>query len=934
VRLAENLLKEKRWSTAAGYCALAEQLGEGDALWRQRWRSDASWAAARCEWLFQSAEVLRAMGRQAPANRRQPYVPGASVNLAQTDLEAPGGRGVGVLAAANSRLMESRRCLEACEALLLKWPSSMPRPGSLHTCLAETCLKMGDFAAARRSCMRALELLRAGGGIAESYAGVFVLWILQNAAFEEQRWDEVYEAKRCAEQLVARVETSLRDGGAVWHPDELKTHRRLLRRMQHLGARAPPGRQCQTDGLQGDSRMSQAEADTDPPDEGRPPEGHEDPHWGGGSPSPRGCHYGERGPRVEAPAEEPPSASRSPSVDRSPPAPAPTVSGAGPLPSKELPERRPSHEVAVQTTEEEVRTAKCADDLLESAFDADYEATIGFFLARPSGRGSPTGAGSSSSGHSCASASPRARVVACAGGRRDGPVIDIGGAAGEDLCLEDCLDIATFLASVSGPAPAPAPAMPPPAEVSRCGATSESGPRRTVPGEEPLSPALGSAPVTPGSTARSTPCMSLSGSSVASTVQGPLAAEDTPASTPRASPRKPGSAARRSSAPPSSDRSGVWTRRRPPGMEEILGSVPGGAPLTPRSRARSALAMHQHRWRGQELLAALPGRSPSKPRSAVRPASARPLRGCSAAPTGHEPPAEELRAPPRGSSTSTLRSSPRWAPAQPGARSAAAAGQLPPATEELAASVPGSSLSTPRSTPRPASAQPVSGRSVAAAGQMPPAGEDSPSAPGRLVAATLSADAAAGEPKPEAGTWPVGPPAPPGRAPPSSRPPACRQRAVAAPTTARPVLESQATVPPSSPCVPRTCLRTALPEEVGAVCGDDGTRGPSQLNSICPGCGEYAPSITPRPPPGREPFQPDPGQRRPQTFSAPRPRPRVGTRPGSTPRSSSAVPGSKGSGQPAGEGESGAPSQGSVVWALRGLRARLAPPHLLYGIFD
>ena len=95
-RLAERFLRSD-WRVSAHWCALARQLecgGTGDR-----------WAMARFKRLFNAAEAMRLAGKDGD--------PGKVVT---------------------HQLQASRRCLEGCEAIWLRWPSCTSSPESIYTC--------------------------------------------------------------------------------------------------------------------------------------------------------------------------------------------------------------------------------------------------------------------------------------------------------------------------------------------------------------------------------------------------------------------------------------------------------------------------------------------------------------------------------------------------------------------------------------------------------------------------------------------------------------------------------------------------------------------------------------------------------------------------------------------------------------------------------
>ena len=102
-RLAERYLRSD-WRVSAHWCALARQLectsGTGDR-----------WAMARFKRLFNAAEAIRLAGKDREFFGKLP-----------------------------DHLQASRRCLQGCEAIWLRWPSCTSSPESIYTCsLTEIC---------------------------------------------------------------------------------------------------------------------------------------------------------------------------------------------------------------------------------------------------------------------------------------------------------------------------------------------------------------------------------------------------------------------------------------------------------------------------------------------------------------------------------------------------------------------------------------------------------------------------------------------------------------------------------------------------------------------------------------------------------------------------------------------------------------------------
>eukprot|EP00427_Karlodinium_veneficum_P060346 CAMPEP_0169390896 /NCGR_PEP_ID=MMETSP1017-20121227/47662_1 /TAXON_ID=342587 /ORGANISM="Karlodinium micrum, Strain CCMP2283" /LENGTH=728 /DNA_ID=CAMNT_0009493465 /DNA_START=203 /DNA_END=2386 /DNA_ORIENTATION=- len=131
-----------------------------------------------------------------------------------------------------SNLEESRHCLLECEKIALDVPSCTCSPESLYTCLAETHWKLNDCGAARKACQQALMILAHKDGEQSTYATLFVLWVFQNVAVEQQNWRDARSALKCAHQLFGRLEGSTRTCAS-------RQHQRLLRKMERLDRKLP-----------------------------------------------------------------------------------------------------------------------------------------------------------------------------------------------------------------------------------------------------------------------------------------------------------------------------------------------------------------------------------------------------------------------------------------------------------------------------------------------------------------------------------------------------------------------------------------------------------------------------------------------------------------------------------------------------------------------
>ena len=197
-RLAERFLRSD-WRVSAHWCALARQLecgGTGDR-----------WAMARFKRLFNAAEAMRLAGKDGD----------------------PGKRVV------THQLQASRRCLEGCEAIWLRWPSCTSSPESIYTCLAEVCWHLKDMDSVRSSCRKALSLFMSSERLtaAKTYACMFVLWVFQSAAMDVFSWREVRAALHCARDMFERLQ-------AFGLPaEELRPHSRILKRLQRQGQVVP-----------------------------------------------------------------------------------------------------------------------------------------------------------------------------------------------------------------------------------------------------------------------------------------------------------------------------------------------------------------------------------------------------------------------------------------------------------------------------------------------------------------------------------------------------------------------------------------------------------------------------------------------------------------------------------------------------------------------
>ena len=154
------------WHLALLFCAAALQLCDGGPAWRGQWRSDAAWALARFQLLRRAAEALRSSGMWGKAKK-------------------------------------AMDCLLQCEEILEISPHSVEGTEifQFYTYLAETRRRLRDFFGARGSCRKALRITAFRPESRDSYATLFVLWVLQRAALEAGELEEAEDALLCAQHL-------------------------------------------------------------------------------------------------------------------------------------------------------------------------------------------------------------------------------------------------------------------------------------------------------------------------------------------------------------------------------------------------------------------------------------------------------------------------------------------------------------------------------------------------------------------------------------------------------------------------------------------------------------------------------------------------------------------------------------------------------------
>ena len=144
------------WRLALSLCAAALQLCDGGLAWRGNWRSDAAWAVARFQLLRRAAEALRASGMHGKAKK-------------------------------------AMDCLLQCEEILEISPHSIgvTETFQFYTYLAEARRRLRDSFGARSSCRKALRVTALRPESGDSYATLFVLWVLHRAALEVEELEEL-----------------------------------------------------------------------------------------------------------------------------------------------------------------------------------------------------------------------------------------------------------------------------------------------------------------------------------------------------------------------------------------------------------------------------------------------------------------------------------------------------------------------------------------------------------------------------------------------------------------------------------------------------------------------------------------------------------------------------------------------------------------------
>ena len=180
------------WRLALSLCAAALQLCDGGLAWRGNWRSDAAWAVARFQLLRRAAEALRASGMHGKAKK-------------------------------------AMDCLLQCEEILEISPHSIgvTETFQFYTYLAEARRRLRDSFGARSSCRKALRVTALRPESGDSYATLFVLWVLHRAALEVEELEEAEDTLLCAQHVTFRQ----KERGAGADDSQLERCQRLLRTM-------------------------------------------------------------------------------------------------------------------------------------------------------------------------------------------------------------------------------------------------------------------------------------------------------------------------------------------------------------------------------------------------------------------------------------------------------------------------------------------------------------------------------------------------------------------------------------------------------------------------------------------------------------------------------------------------------------------------------
>mmetsp|Transcript_2785 Transcript_2785/g.6075 ORF Transcript_2785/g.6075 Transcript_2785/m.6075 type:complete len:903 (-) Transcript_2785:420-3128(-) len=212
-RLSDEKIRERDWSGASKYCQMAVQLVDGP-LRQSVWPQDLRWATLRYASHFLAAEVARGEG-------------GEAAKLADASCRATVLR---------QHLLQSQRHLLVCEEIMQQQPAAVPQPATLYTCLAETGWKLRACGLVREYCRQALALLLGQGSSTAPSTGcamVFVLYIFQNVALAEKKWNEVRATLQYAQHIAGRL------SGQGASKETLLHHQKLLKRMQRAAGVVP-----------------------------------------------------------------------------------------------------------------------------------------------------------------------------------------------------------------------------------------------------------------------------------------------------------------------------------------------------------------------------------------------------------------------------------------------------------------------------------------------------------------------------------------------------------------------------------------------------------------------------------------------------------------------------------------------------------------------